>query len=172
MTTKGTLKMALRLALLLVVAGSVGYLFAKEYGRGGWEAPPAVPAPVVAAAKTEAPPLRPNRVAAYYFHGHYRCAACNRIEEFTQDAIRNGFPVELKDGSLSFESVNVEEPQNRHFIRDYDLVSKSVVLSLKAGDDEVRFRNLQNVWRLLGSKEKFEAYVKDETRAMLMEVNR
>jgi len=161
-----------RIALLLFVAGSIGYLYAKEYGWGGFgESPAAVPAPATMA-KAETVPIEPHRVVAYYFHGDYRCAACMKIEEYSRAAIEKGFPADIKDGLLSFEAVNVEEPQNRHFIRDYDLVSKTVVLSLKDGDKEVRFKNLDRVWRLLGSREQFIAYVQDETRGFLGEVRR
>lgn len=172
MTKTRIIKIIIRLVLLLFIAGSVGYLFAKEYGWGGWEAPPIEPVPVATVAKTEAPPLTPDRVVAYYFHGNYRCAACTRLEAFAREAMEKGFPAELKDGRLSFEAVNVEESWNRHFIRDYDLVAKSVVIALKSGGKDVRSKNLQEVWKYLGSREKFLAYVQAETKALLEEIKR
>lgn len=173
MTIKASaVKMVVRILLLLFIAGSVGYLFAKEYGWGGWDAPPPAPEPVAVATKAEDPPLTPDRVTAYYFHGNYRCAACMKLEGYSREAIEKGFPAELKDGRLSFEAVNVEELWNRHFIRDYDLVAKSVVIALKSGDREVRFKNLKDVWKFLGSREKFLAYVQAETKAFLSEVKR
>ena len=114
----------------------------------------------------------PDRVAAYYFHGDFRCATCRKLEEYTRAAIEEGFPSELKDGRLSFEAVNVDRPENRHFIQEYSLVSKSVVLSLKAGDRELRFKNLDLIWQLVRSRETFIAYVQGETKKFLAEVKR
>ena len=159
-----------RIVLLLFIAGSIGYLFAKEYGWSGGEAPASAPPPSVEAARTT--PATPDHIVAYYFHGNYRCATCMRLEEYSREAIEKGFPEELKDGRLSFEVVNVEEPQNRHFIRDYDLVTKSLVLSLKDGDREVRFKNLDRIWQLVSSRERFISYVQDEVRGLLGEVQR
>lgn len=160
----------IRIALLLFVAGSVGFFVAKEYGWYGAQAPALVVAP--SAAPGAATPGKPYHVAAYYFHGDFRCVKCRKIEEYSRAAIEEGFPAELKDGRLSFEVVNVDEPRNRHFIRDYELVTKSLVLVLKAGDRELRFKNLDRVWQLLVSRDQFISYVQDEVRGFLGEVQR
>lgn len=167
-------KLLFRTLLLVFVAGSVGYIMAREYGFGGRQAPRTEPgrALLQPAGGPAAPSGLPDRVEVFYFHGNYRCAACTRLEAFTDDAVKSGFPAELKDGVLSFQSVNVEQPDNRHFIRDYDLVSKSVVVALKAGDREVRFKNLQNIWNLLGSRERYSDYVRGEVDGYLKEIKR
>jgi len=164
------IKMLVRLLLLLFVAGSVGYLFAKDYVWNGANTQARVVAP--SAAVVDTTPATPDRVVAYYFHGNARCASCRKIEEYSRAAIEEGFPDELKDGRLSFEVVNVEEPQHRHFIRDYALVTKSLVLVLKDGERQVRFKNLDLVWQLLGSRDEFKVYVQNEARGFLGEVLR
>jgi hypothetical protein len=170
MKKRAVVKNALRIVLLLFVAGSVGYLFAKEYVWNGGETP--APAAAPSAAAVDMTPATPDHVVAYYFHGNFRCASCRKIEEYSRAAIEEGFPAELKDGRLSFEVVNVEEPPNRHFVRDYALVTKSLVLVLKDGDRQVRFKNLDLVWQLLGSRDEFRAYVQKEVRGFLGEVRR
>lgn len=163
-------KVIVRFVLLTVVVASASYLFAKEYGWRGIEAPPPVSAPSAVAVETS--PATPDHVVAYYFHGDFRCATCRKLEEYTRAAIEQGFPAELKDGRLSFEVVNIESPETRHFIQDYSLVSKSVVLSLKAGDRELRFKNLDLIWQLVGSRETLIAYVQGEAKKFLAEVKR
>lgn len=165
-----SVKMIIRFALLIFVISSVGYLIAKE---GGWNSvaaqpQPIAPSPVVA----ESTPATPDHVTAYYFHGDFRCASCKKIEDYSKAAISEGFVNELKDGRLEFDVVNVDESSNRHFIRDYSLVTKSLVLVLKDGEREVRFKNLDLVWQLLGSREKFVQYVQDEVKIFLSEVKR
>jgi hypothetical protein len=168
MLRRRAVTMVVRLLLLLFVIGSVGYLFAKEYvwKDGGAPVPAAAPSAAAPA------PANPDRLVAYYFHGNARCASCMKIEAYSRAAIEEGFPAELKDGRLSFEVVNIEEPENRHFIRDYALVTKSLVLVLKDRGREVRFKNLNLVWQLLGSRDEFKAYVQREVRGFLAEVKR
>ena len=170
MTRRGAfIRAIIRVILLLFVAGSVGYLFAKEYVWSGAETPAAAVAP---SAGVDTMPATPDRVVVFYFHGYIRCVSCKKIEEYSRAAIEEGFSRELKEGKLEFSVVNVEESENRHFIRDYSLVTKSLVLVLKDGDRQVRFKNLDLVWQLLGSREQFIAYVQHEVRTFLGEVRR
>jgi len=56
---------------------------------------------------------------------------------------------------------------NEHFIQDYQLFSKSLVLVAKEGSKQTRWENLQEVWTLVGNKEAFIKYVQAEIRAYL-----
>lgn len=164
-------KTIVRLVLLTFVVASVSYLIAKkDIWNDEMTKTPSTSSPSVAASETS--PALPDHVVAYYFHGNFRCASCKKIEEYSHDAIQMGFAKELKDGKLKFEVINVEEKPNRHFIRDYSLVTKSLVLALKDGEREVRFKNLDLVWQLLGSHDEFVAYVQNEVRGFLGEVKR
>jgi len=110
-----------------------------------------------------------SKVIAYYFHGTFRCTTCQTIEKYSKEAIEHYFADELKNGKLEFRPLNVEEPENRHFIQDYQLFSKSLVLSLVQQDKEIRWKNLTDVWKHVRDKEKFFQYVKDEVEKMLEE---
>jgi hypothetical protein len=109
------------------------------------------------------------KVIAYYFHGTFRCTTCRTIEEYSHDAIQTYFAKELGNGRLEFRLVNVEEPGNKHFIQDYQLVSKSLVLSLVSDGKETKSKNLADVWQLVRDKDKFLQYVKDEVEKFLKE---
>ena len=110
-----------------------------------------------------------SRVIAYYFHGTFRCTTCRTIEEYSHDAIQTYFAKELGNGRLEFRPVNVEEPGNKHYIQDYRLVSKSLVLSLVSDGKETKWKNLADVWKLVRDKEKFYQYVKDEVEIYVKE---
>jgi hypothetical protein len=110
------------------------------------------------------------KVIAYYFHGKFRCTTCRTIEQYSHDAIQTYFAKELGNGRLAFRPVNIEEPENKHFIQDYQLVTRSLVLSLMAADGkETKWKNLADVWKLVRDKEKFFQYVKDEVEKFLKE---
>ena len=106
-------------------------------------------------------------VVAYYFHTTLRCPSCQKIQQFTEEALKKGFPQELASGKLVYEFVNVEDPGNEHFIKDYGLYTKSVVLSVRDNGKEVGFKNLDKVWQLLNNKEKFISYIEDEVKESL-----
>ena len=110
-----------------------------------------------------------SKVIAYYFHGKYRCTTCRTIERYSREAIEQYFAKEQKKGLLEFRPVNVEETENKHFIRDYQLVTRSLVLSLMSDGKETKWKNLPDVWKLVRDKDKFFQYVKDEVEIFLKE---
>ena len=112
---------------------------------------------------------RSAKVIAYYFHGTFRCSTCRTIEQYSHNAIQMYFAKELGDGRLEFRPVNVEEPENKHFIQDYQLVTRSLVLSLVSDGRETKWKNLPDVWKLVRDKDKFFQYVKDEVEKFLKE---
>ena len=109
-------------------------------------------------------------VVAYYFHGNFRCYSCRIIEQYSKEAVEYFFKEKLKSGKLIFKAINTEEPGNRRFIGDYQLYTKSLVISLIEDGKEVKYKNLTKVWEYLGNKQKFYDYVKDEINNYLDEL--
>lgn len=108
-----------------------------------------------------------DKVIAYYFHTTFRCPSCHKIEQYTEEAIKNNFAEELKSGELEYKVINIEKKGNEHFVQDYKLYTKSVVLFLVKDGKETEFKNLEQVWQLLRNKDKFYQYIKSETQAFL-----
>lgn len=126
----------------------------------------------VFAQNEELPFPHEQQLIAYYFHGTARCVTCKKIESYTEEAIRTGFPQELEDGRLIWKTLNMEESKNRHFMKDYGLYTKSVVLSKTDGGQETGWKNLDQVWQLVGNKRAFIAYIQEETRNLLAQDSR
>ena len=117
----------------------------------------------IAASETGAEiPSEELKIIAYYFHGTYRCPSCTKIEEWSYEAIRDSFPAALKEGKLLWRPVNVEKPENRHFIKQYSLFTKSLIIAEMRGEEQIRWKNLSDVWKLLRNQEKFFSYVTEE----------
>jgi hypothetical protein len=108
-----------------------------------------------------------HKVIAYYFHTNTRCSTCIKIEAYSKEAIDKGFPEEIKNGTLEMRIVNYERPQNRHFMQDYKLVSKSLILVNTVNGKQTEWTNLKLVWQLTGNKEAFLNYVRKEVRNYL-----
>jgi len=102
-----------------------------------------------------------------YFHGNARCATCRKIEAYADEAIAQGFVDELESGRLTWRVVNIDESANKHFIKDFQLVTRSVVLVEYRDGKVLRWENLDKVWQLVRSKDRFVSYVDGETREFL-----
>jgi hypothetical protein len=89
-------------------------------------------------------------VQAYYFHATYRCKTCTTLEKYSRESIEENFKDQLANNTLRFAEVNFDEPENRHFLQDYGLTYRALVI--------------------VGSKADFSNYVKTEVEAMLQEL--
>ena len=107
-------------------------------------------------------PVAENVLKVYYFHGTQRCFTCNKIEELTKEAINSKFAQELADGKMVFYSINVDEAANEHFIKDFQLATRCVVIQKND-----QFERLDAVWQLVGQPEDFTKYIQDNTARML-----
>lgn len=106
-----------------------------------------------------------RKVVVYYFHGTARCTTCRTIEAYAREAVEAGFADLLRDGAVEWRVVNVEEPESEHFVRDFQLASRSVVVAELEGGRTVRWENLPLIWELVGDKDEFMDYVQREVRA-------
>lgn len=106
----------------------------------------------------------------YYFRTNKRCVTCRKIEKYTQDVIESDYQPEREQGMMSFQTINVSERKHKHFIDDYKLITKSVVLSRVSGGEELEWRNLDKIWTLTGNQKKFKQYIRDSIDTMLVKV--
>jgi hypothetical protein len=127
----------------------------------------AYPALSALAEQSSAPKTGAHKVIAYYFHTNTRCSTCIKIEAYSKEAIEKGFADELKKGTLEMRIVNYENPENKHFMKDYKLVSKSLVLVNTVNGKQTEWTNLKMVWQLTGKKDSFLNYVRKEVRSYL-----
>ena len=170
-------KTIINILLLSFVLGSVGFLIAGESLRKG-KAPATItdketvtdtdpPSTLQREKARETSPQSSHKVIAYYFHGRARCRSCILIESYTKEAIYRDFENELKTGRLEWRPVNVEEPDNSHFIKDYKLYTKSVIIADIQDSRQIRWKNLEKVWELIYDKDDFLNYISDEIKAYL-----
>jgi len=108
-----------------------------------------------------------TQYTAYYFHTSKRCAACQRLESWSESAIKSHFQEELGSGELQWKTVNVEKEGNRHFVQDFKLYAQSLVITEQGDGETERWKNLEKVWQLLRDKEAYEDYVTGEIKAFM-----
>ena len=169
-------KKVFTIVLLLFVISSVGFLMVQELRKSS-SSPSAESDAVVneqshvaddnQSVFQEETSVQPLQVIAYYFHGNTRCVSCKKIEAWAFEAITNGFIDEIENDTLEWRVVNVDEPENEHFVQDYQLSTRSVVLVKVKQGREVEWQNLDKVWVMLNNKDSFIAYVKAHVKEYL-----
>ena len=162
--------------LLLFVGTSIGYLVISESQPGQTAKEQPAQSTIETAqqegmidngsGKKEAPE---HQVVAYYFYGTKRCVTCQTIEAYTEESLRSEFSGELESGKLVWQPVNVDTPDNEHFVQDYKLSTRSVVLVEMLGGKQKQWKNLSRVWELVRDKPVFIAYIQEETSRLLGE---
>jgi len=110
-------------------------------------------------------PVAPRQVVVYYFHGDAHCAACDRIESLGRSAVQGAFQDELRAGLVVWSPVNTDRKPNEHFVSDYGLLTRSIVVAEFRNGQRKRWKNLDRVWELLDDSKAFTRYVQDEVAA-------
>ena len=73
-----------------------------------------------------------EKVKVYYFHNERRCATCNAVEEVTRSALNEYYPEQLKAGTVTFQSLNIEEDVNEALTKELR-ISGQTLLIIKDG---------------------------------------
>lgn len=136
----------------------------------GWELHPAAPVGDESSQGTPPATTPPTTtIMVYYFYGNSRCPSCITVEQYTEEAVLEAFTAEIRSGLVEFRGVNVETPDTKHFIKDYQLYTKSVIVSEVVNGQEQRWKNLEKVWELLHNEQAFKDYVQQEIATYLPE---
>lgn len=102
----------------------------------------------------------------FYFHPTARCESCINIENFTKELVLSKYSNPLP---VKYESLNIEDKENEHFRKDFDLKFSSVVIAKYSRGEVERFRNLDSIWTYSDNKFKFVTYADKEFKAFLNE---
>jgi hypothetical protein len=140
-----------RIVLLGVIAIAIGGWAIKEFGPGK----------AVASGKENSATVatRPDGVTVINFHGNKRCRTCIGIGNLARKTLDEEFAAEEKAGKVRWEHINYDEPSNVHFVKDYELVSSTVLITLWKNGKEVKWNRLDGVWDHVGDEPVFRAYV-------------
>lgn len=119
-----------------------------------------------------APAVQPGetKVMAYYLHVTARCTTCLKIESYSREVIEQKFSTDIANGRLQFKLVNVQLPENRHFVKDYQIFTKSLVLVRFEKGKQAEYKVLNDTWDLVGNKPAMQAYVERELREYLKRI--
>jgi len=146
--------------LAFFVAASVAYMFVKSPGLEREVA--SGESEVFAVVEGVEPEL-----IVYYFYNNIRCATCSHLEAYTREALETHFAEEVAAGVIQWRMLSMDDPTNEHYLIDYELYSKSVVLARMRGGEELHFANLEGIWDLVYDKADYLEYIRENVQEFL-----
>ncbi|MBN1496535.1 MAG: hypothetical protein JXA07_07185 [Spirochaetes bacterium] len=156
------------IALSVFVAASVIYLVATETRKSTQDE---TAADISLMSGQSVPdsgvPAEERVLSVYYFHATTRCYTCRKIEYLTATTVRNNFSAELARKTIVWQPVNIDKPENRHFVKDFNLFTKSVVIVDTQKGKMVRWKNLDRIWQLVRDEPAFTDYITGEISGYL-----
>jgi len=163
-------KSIIKYLLLLLVVGSVAYLaLAKDPApsKSATAKQNTAPNQVQQEAEKE---IIENGVVVYYFYTTNRCPTCVKLEALADETIKEYFSQELFGGRLDWRVINTDLKESQHYLKDYKLYTKSIILSLIRDGKQVEWKNLPEIWELVHDPEAYGAYVEKEIRTYLEKI--
>jgi hypothetical protein len=149
-----------RIVLLGVIGFAVGAWAMKEFG----------PAKAVVKGNdgnAAVADIRPDGVTLINFHSEKRCRTCIRIGDLAKKTLDEEFSAEAKSSKVHWDHINYDEPANSHYVKDYELVSSTVLATLWKDGKEVKWNRLDAVWDHVGDETAFRTYVSQGVRDLL-----
>jgi thiol-disulfide isomerase/thioredoxin len=85
----------------------------------------------------QTPQVQANLVQVIDFHTTHRCVTCKTIEKKTVEALNEYFKEELDNGTVTFQTVNVDEKDNEAIAEEFEAFGTSLFLNIiKDGKSE------------------------------------
>lgn len=103
-------------------------------------------------------------IHVYYFHSNIRCETCVAVDENTHRLLNELFPAQMKNGTIVFKSINVDEKGNEALIEKYKIWGQTM-LFIKG--DTVVDRTNDAFMNVLEEPDKWEDMVEDQVNRLL-----
>lgn len=99
-------------------------------------------------------------IAVYYFHPTARCETCINIEAYSKEAV-NSWKMNYA-GKVEWKALNIDEKENEQYMNKYSLQFSSLIISEQEEGKELKWKNLEDIWKLAGNKFEFISYLHNE----------
>jgi len=126
------------------------------------------PRGVRAAAAAEQKSAEPaHRVVVCYFHRTERCPTCRKIGSYVEEAVKTGFPEQVKAGTVSLCFMDFQDAKNKKYVDYYRIKGPTLVLMDVHKGKVTAWKPAPKVWTLVAEKDEFLKHVQGKIRAYL-----
>ncbi|MBK9389714.1 MAG: hypothetical protein IPN68_05800 [Bacteroidetes bacterium] len=106
-----------------------------------------------------------DKIEAYYFHFTARCTTCKTIEAQAKEDLEILYPNQVKQGLITFQSLNLEEAPNKT-LADKLGVSGQALLLVK-GDQKINLTN-EGFLYAVAKPDRFKQIINEKVDGLLM----
>ena len=73
-------------------------------------------------------PVPTTKIEVYYFHFTRRCMTCQNVENVSKKAVETLYPGKVKNGEISFQSVNLDEKAGEAIGAKYKIEGQTLIV--------------------------------------------
>ena len=106
-----------------------------------------------------------ERVVAMYFHRTQRCPTCLRMGSYTEEAVKEKFAGQVKDGKVEFHFIDFQDKKNDALTKGYKISGPALVVAKVEGNKVKEYKNLKDIWTKNTDKPAFLKYVQENITA-------
>lgn len=106
-----------------------------------------------------------DKIEAFYFHFTVRCTTCRTIEASTRDNLETLYPNQVKQGLITFQSVNLDEESSKPIAKKLG-VSGQTLLLVK-GDQKINLTNEGFMYAVV-KPEKFKEIINEKVDGLMI----
>ena len=78
------------------------------------------------------------KIEILYFHATNRCPTCLAVENNAKKTIEEFFKAELKNGTIKFTSLNIDDKANKALVEKYEVAFSTLLIIRKVGVKETK----------------------------------
>ena len=106
------------------------------------------------------------KVQVYFFHGTHRCTGCINAEKGTVAVLNELYKNQLNQGIINFQSINIEEPQNKELAEKYQ-VAWNMLLIVPVSDEKGKVELTEQAFTYGTNPDGLKPYIKKAIDPML-----
>ena len=108
-----------------------------------------------------------SKIEVYNFHSTHRCMTCNNIEANTKHTLNKYFPNELKNGTITIQSVNVDEKENEKIAAKFEAYGTALIINVIKNGKESTINLTEFGFMKGNNKEEFSKELKTKIETEL-----
>ncbi len=100
-----------------------------------------------------------DRVVVIYFHRTERCPTCQKMGAYSEEAVKQKFAGQLKDGTIEFHFVDFQKKKNEKLVKGYKVGDPALIVAKIVENKVKEFKDLEEIWTKVQKKPEFLEYV-------------
>jgi thiol-disulfide isomerase/thioredoxin len=102
-----------------------------------------------------------------YFHRTERCPTCKMMGSYSEEAVKKGFPDQLKQGTVEFKFIDYEKKENAALAKAYKVKGPALIVARIEANKVKQYKDLKEIWSKVREKPKFVAYVQENVNSYI-----